>query len=125
MKNRRVIGLMAGLIVMAGTIATTLQELGGEGQLCLGFSLLAIAWWATNVTHPGYTSLLLLGSFVLFHIAPKSIVFNVWTTPIVYLVVSGYGDYHPNLHSSSCRFSCEPFIYCPYVLRSFVFSLLR
>jgi anion transporter len=43
-----------------------------------------------SVAHPGYISLFLLGGYVIFGVAPGSIVFKLWTSPLVYLVVGGY-----------------------------------
>lgn len=58
-----------------------------------GRTVLSAMWFDGDdpVVNQRYSSrVLLLGSFVLFGVAPNSTVFGVWATPIVYLVVSGY-----------------------------------
>ena len=89
-KNKSLIGFIIGILVAVGICFAPLEGLSVEAQRCLGLSLLAVIWWATGVTHPGYTSVFLLGSYVLFKVAPGSVVFSLWTTPIIYLVVGGY-----------------------------------
>lgn len=90
MKNKGLMGFVIGILVAVGVCYVPLEGLSGESQRCLGLSLLAVIWWATGVAHPGYTSVFLLGSYVLFEVAPGNVVFSLWTTPIIYLVVGGY-----------------------------------
>ena len=90
MKSKSIIGLFAGLAVATIVLILPLEGLPWEGQKCLALSLMAVIWWAMSVVHPGYTSVLLLASYVVFKVAPGNVVFGLWTTPLVYLVVGGY-----------------------------------
>jgi len=89
-KGLNVIGFIGGIAVAVLVCLLPLAGLSPEAQRCLGLSLLAVIWWATGVTHPGYTSALLLGLYVLLDVAPGKVVFGLWTSPIIYLVVGGY-----------------------------------
>jgi di/tricarboxylate transporter len=65
---------------------TSLPE---QGRHCLALSLLAVVWWAFGVVHPGYTSLFLLVLLAISKSAEPSVVFKLWTTPLMYLVIGG------------------------------------
>jgi anion transporter len=85
------IGAFFGLFVCLGIWFMPAQAgLPVQGQHCLALSLLAVTWWAFGVVHPGYTSLILLVSWVMTHTADPTVVFRLWTTPLMYLVVGGY-----------------------------------
>ena len=90
MKPSGLAGFIFGILVAATVWFVPFSGLPSAAQHCLALSLLAVIWWATNVTHPGYTSVLLLGAYVLLKVAPGNVVFGLWTTPIIYLVVGGY-----------------------------------
>ncbi len=89
-KNKEIYGLFAGLFIAVILWFIPLDGISGQGQHCLAVSVLAIVWWATNVIDPGYTSAMLLGSYVLLNIAPGDVVLNLWTTPVLYLVIGGF-----------------------------------
>lgn len=89
MKNKQLIGFVAGIVLAAIIMAVPL-DMPREGQNCLALSLFAVIWWATGVVHPGYTSLLMLTGYVLFGVAPAAKVFQLWGTPLVYMVIGGY-----------------------------------
>lgn len=65
-------------------------SLPAAGQHCLALSLLAVVWWAFGVVHPGYTALGLMVAWVLTHTAEPTVVFRLWTSPMMYLVIGGY-----------------------------------
>jgi anion transporter len=83
-------GLLGVAICLAVWFMPARTGLPLQGQHCLGLSLLAVTWWAFAVVHPGYTSLVLLVSWVLTRTAEPAVVFRLWTTPLMYLVVGGY-----------------------------------
>jgi anion transporter len=89
-KNKSTIGLIGGIVVAIIVWFLPLEGLSLEGKKCLSLSLLAIVCWAMSAMHPGYVSLLLLGGYVVWNVAPGNIVFGLWASPIVYLVVGGY-----------------------------------
>jgi di/tricarboxylate transporter len=90
-KNRSKIGMFVGLAICLGIwFMPNPAGLPIQGQHCLALSLLAVTWWAFGVIHPGYTSLLLLVSWVLTNTAAPPVVFRLWTSPMMYLVIGGY-----------------------------------
>ena len=88
---KRETGAILGLaICLAIWFMPAQAGLPPEGQKCLAISLLGVVWWAFGVAHPGYTSLLILLAWVLTKTAEPAVVFRLWTTPLIYLVVGGY-----------------------------------
>lgn len=85
------IGMIVGIAVCLAIWFMPAQNgLPVTGQHCLALSLLAVVWWAFGVVHPGYTSLILLVAWVLTRTAEPGVVFRLWTTPLMYLVIGGY-----------------------------------
>jgi anion transporter len=92
LKNyKKEIGGIAGLLIC---LAVWFLPLGAglpvEGRHCLALSLMAVCWWAFGVVHSGFTSLGLLVAWVLTHTAEPAVIFRLWTTPLMYLVIGGY-----------------------------------
>lgn len=91
MQYKRELGMICGLIVCLLIWFMPAQAgLTANGQHCLALSLLAVIWWATGVTHPGFTALLLLSCYVLTGLAEPAVAFKLWTTPLIYLIVGGF-----------------------------------
>ncbi len=85
------IGALVGIaICLAIWLMPAQPGLSPQGQHCLALSLLAVTWWAFGVTHSGYTSLILLVSWVITGTAEPAVVFRLWTNPMMYLVIGGY-----------------------------------
>lgn len=95
MKNidkKKCIGLLLGLLV-AVVIWNLDFAMPIDGRKCLALSLMAVIWWATKAVDTGITSIALLLGYVLFlnpEIAPASAIFNLWSTPTIYLVIGGF-----------------------------------
>lgn len=89
-KFKKEIGALLGVAVCLGIWFAPLANLPDAGKHCLALSLLAVVWWAFSVVQPGYTSLILLVLWVLTNTAPAPVVFRLWTSPMMYLVVGGY-----------------------------------
>jgi len=90
-KFRSEIGGLLGIAICLGVWCMPARSgLPLQGQHCLALGLLAVSWWAFGVVHPGFTSLILLVSWVLTHTAEPAVVFRLWTTPLIYLVIGGY-----------------------------------
>lgn len=90
-RYKREIGFIAGIIVLL--LIWTMSTPAGltfEGQKCLALSLMAVIWWATGVAHPGFTALLMLMGYTLFKVAPAEVIFRLWASPLIYLVVGGF-----------------------------------
>lgn len=82
-------GLAVGLLVWWLPIA----GLAETGRQCLALSLTAVVWWAVGAMHPGYTAAALLLGFALLlpkELVPTSLIFQLWTTPTLYLVAGGF-----------------------------------
>ena len=92
-QTKKTVGLLGGLTVLLLLFFISVPGLGAQGRRCLALSLCAVCWWATGVMNPGYTSLALLTGFCLLidpSVAPRSAILNIWTTPTMYLVISGF-----------------------------------
>jgi anion transporter len=89
-KNKSIIGFVGGIVLACLIWGLPLEGLTPEGKKCLALSMLTVVWWAMSVAHPGYVSLFLLGSYVVLGVAPGNVVFGLWASPLVYLVVGGY-----------------------------------
>lgn len=87
---KREIGAIAGILVALGIMSLHLNGLSDAGHKALAISLFGVIWWATGVVQPGYTSLLMLVGWVLLKVAPADVVFSLWYSPLIYLVVGGY-----------------------------------
>ena len=91
--DKKSIGFLAGLLVCFAVWLLPIEGLPQAGQRCLAMSLMAVIWWATGAMHPGFSSLAMLLGFVLFlpkDIVPNSLIFNLWTTQTIYLVIGGF-----------------------------------
>jgi di/tricarboxylate transporter len=90
-KYKREIGLLLGIAVcLAVWLMPQQAGLPVEGQQCLGLSLMAVLWWGFGVMHPGFTALVLLLGWVLTKTAEPAVIFRLWITPLIYIVVGGY-----------------------------------
>ena len=88
--NKRIIGLILAIAVGLIIYNTSFTGLSPDGQKCLAISLFGVICWATSVAQPGYVSLCMLVAYVLTDTAPADVVFSLWRTHLVYLVISGY-----------------------------------
>ncbi|MBP2656663.1 MAG: family permease [Firmicutes bacterium] len=89
-KYKRIIGLVLGVLVAIIIYNSHFAGLSVEGQKCLAISLGGVICWAAGVAQPGYVSLLMLVSYVLTNTAPANVVFSLWQTHLVYLVIAGF-----------------------------------
>lgn len=64
-----------------------------DGKRCLALSLMAVVWWATKAMDAGMISMALMVSYVLLldgELVTPAVVFSIWTTPTIYLVIGGF-----------------------------------
>jgi len=87
---RRDIGMVSGILVALLVLGADFDGLTVAGQRSLAVSLFGVVWWAAGVVQPGYTSLLMLVGWVLLKAAPAEVVFSLWSSPLVYLVIGGF-----------------------------------
>lgn len=83
-------GLLGGILVCFAVCTLPLQGLNREGQLCLGLTLMAVIWWAAQVTQSGYVSGLYLMLLCLLKVAEPAIIFSAWTDSAIWLVIGAY-----------------------------------
>ncbi len=61
--NKKTVGLLAGIIVLALVWVAPLNalgEIGRQGQQCLALTLMTVVWWACGVAQPAYVSAIYL-----------------------------------------------------------------
>ncbi|HRE26393.1 MAG TPA: hypothetical protein PK954_07145, partial [Anaerolineales bacterium] len=81
--STRLIGLVVSAVMAAATLLMNLPgDLPPAGRHALAVTLFAVIWWIFGVTHPAYTTLLLLLGYVLPGLAPTSVVFGLWISPL-------------------------------------------
>ena len=90
--KKKCISLITG-VAAAALVYNLDLALPPDGKRCLALSLLAVIWWATKALDTGITAIALLLGYVLFldsEAVPAATIFNLWTTPTIYLVISGF-----------------------------------
>ena len=81
---------VAGLAAGAAILFAPLAGLASEGRRGLACTVVAVVWWAARVMPPGYTALGLLVALTVGQVAPAGVVFGMFVSPLLYLVVGGY-----------------------------------
>ncbi len=81
---------VAGLAAGAAILFAPLAGLAPEGRRGLACTVVAVVWWAARVMPAGYTALGLLVALTVLQVAPAPLVFGMFTSPLLYLVVGGY-----------------------------------
>jgi anion transporter len=90
-RNGKLIGFVLSIIVAGVILIAPLPgELSIAGRQCLAITLFAVVWWIFNVTHPAYTTLLMLVGFILFSLADPAVVFRLWTLPLMWLIIGAF-----------------------------------
>jgi anion transporter len=87
------LGLFLGASLCAFIWYAPISDLAPDGRRCLALSLMAIVWWTTRALPTGYVSLSLLLGYALLLDPQKvgtGVVFGLWTTPVIYLVIGGF-----------------------------------
>ena len=74
--NKRLIGLIAGIIIAVIILLLPLEGLSPEGQKCLAFSLMTVVFWATGVAQSGFVGGLYLMLLYVFKIADINMILN-------------------------------------------------
>lgn len=89
--STKLIGLIVSVIVAAATLMVPLPgELPPTARQALAVTLFAVVWWVFGVTHPAYTTFLLLLGYVLPGLAPTAVVFGLWTSPLAWLMIGAF-----------------------------------
>ena len=91
MKNKKkLIALLAGILVFVIVYFAPLQGLSREGQTCLAITLMTVVFWATQVASVGYVSGIYLMLLYVFKLADLSLILNGMTSTVVFLMMSVY-----------------------------------
>ncbi|WP_314026066.1 SLC13 family permease [Olsenella uli] len=91
--NKKTIGLLAGLIVLALTWVAPLNVLGEisqQGQQCLALTLMTVVWWACGVAQPAFVSAIYLALLILTGTSDTATVFASWTKMQMWMVIGAY-----------------------------------
>ncbi|WP_180953962.1 SLC13 family permease [Bacillus sp. M6-12] len=59
-------------------------------RLTLSFVIMAIILYALQLLPSGYTSIVILMLFSIFDLAPPNVIFSLWLSPMIYLVISAF-----------------------------------
>ena len=87
---KKLIGLLAGVLLCVVICLLPLEGLSHEGQLCLGLTLMTVVWWAAQVAQSGYVSGIYLMLLCLLKVADTSVIFSGWTGSTIWLVAGAY-----------------------------------
>ncbi|HHZ03009.1 MAG TPA: SLC13 family permease [Tissierellia bacterium] len=90
MKNKRIIGLIVGVLVAIIINLMPLDGLSAEGKMCLALSLMTVVFWAFQIVQSGYSSGLYLVLLIIFKVADPSVVLSPWVGSTIYLVIGAY-----------------------------------
>lgn len=89
--NKRLIGLIAGIIIAVIILLLPLEGLSPEGQKCLAFSLMTVVFWATGVAQSGFVGGLYLMLLLIFQVATPDLVFKAWYgSSTMWLIMGAY-----------------------------------
>ena len=91
--NKRTVGLLAGIIVLALVWVAPLNALApisAEGQHCLALTLMTVVWWACGVAQPAFVSAIYLALLILTGTSDTGTVFASWTKMQMWMVIGAY-----------------------------------
>ena len=90
MKNKRLFGLVLGVLIAIIINFLPLNGLSSKGKMCLGLTLMTVILWAFQIVQAGYSSGLYLMLLIIFQVAEPEIVFSPWLGSTMYLVIGAY-----------------------------------
>lgn len=91
--NKRTVGLIAGVVVLAAVWVAPLNNLGeisAQGQQCLALTLMTVVWWACGVAQPAFVSAIYLALLILTGTSDAATVFASWTKMQMWMVIGAY-----------------------------------
>lgn len=86
--DRKLIGV--ALSILAAVLvwfAPLPGQLSLNGRETLAVTLFTVIWWVFNIIPSAYSTLLMLMAFVLLGLATPGQVFQIWTMPLLWLIV--------------------------------------
>lgn len=90
---RRFKTLFGFLLSIALAITLWIAPLPGlspQGQKTLAVTLFTVVWWVFNLVPPAYATLLMLVGYILLGLATPAQVFQIWTLPLMWLIISSF-----------------------------------
>ena len=89
--DRRLVGIVLSLVVAGALwVAPLPGNLSTAGRTTLAVTIFTVIWWIFAVTPPAYATLLMLLSYILLGLAPPEVVFHIWTTPLLWLIIGAF-----------------------------------
>ncbi|MCU0489586.1 MAG: SLC13 family permease [Anaerolineales bacterium] len=83
-------GLLLSILVAAAVWFAPLPGLSPQGQKALAVTLFTVIWWVFNLAPPAYTTFLMLMAYILLGLATPVQVFNLWTLPLMWLIIGSF-----------------------------------
>ncbi|RRD93478.1 SLC13 family permease [Clostridiales bacterium COT073_COT-073] len=91
MNVKKIISLLAGLLVAAIIMFIPLNNINPAAQTCLALSLMTVVWWATNLAQSGFISGIYLVCLIIFGVAAPDLVLKAWYgSSTMWLVIGAY-----------------------------------
>lgn len=90
MNNKKIFGLVLGVLIAVIINLLPLEGLSQEGKMCLGLTLMTVIFWAFQIVQSGYSSGLYLALLIIFQVAEPEVVFSPWLRSTMYLVIGAY-----------------------------------
>lgn len=87
---RKLLLMLLGAGAAAAVCALAGDGLTGDGRLCLGFTVAAVAFWIFGVAEPSFVAGLYLIMLVVFRVGSPAEVFGAWTDGVVWLVIGSF-----------------------------------
>lgn len=89
--DRRLLGIGLSLLLAGAVwVAPLPGELSDAGRATLAVTLFTVVWWIFNVVPPAYATLLMLLAYIVLGLAPPDVIFHIWTTPLLWLIIGAF-----------------------------------
>lgn len=89
--DRRLLGLgISVLLAVVLAVAPLPGDLSPAGRKTLIVTLFTVVWWIFGVAPPAYATLLMLLGFILLGLATPAVVFQLWTLPLMWLIIGAF-----------------------------------
>ena len=89
--DRRLVGVALSILAAALVWFAPLPgQLGIAGRQTLAVTLFTVIWWVFNVIPSAYSTLLMLMAYVLLGLATPGQVFQIWTLPLLWLIIGSF-----------------------------------
>lgn len=89
--DRKLLGVVLSLAVAAMVwIAPLPGQLSTQGRQALAVTLFTVIWWVLQIIPPAYSTLMMLLAYIVFGLAAPADVFQIWTMPLLWLIVGSF-----------------------------------